>query len=156
PGRSLARRGPGCAEHASRRFPSLRKSRSLLFSLRGSLRERARLPKQKARSWTGPFVFVLRDAGGLRRLVLDHGVLGLVGGAGLGRLRPAARALGERGLDLLHGLGLGAALHRRDLARQTIERGLVELTLGVALLRLRIGAIEVAHDLGDRDDIARV
>src|SRR5262249_4055002 len=38
----------------------------------------------------------------------------VVGGAFLGGLGTAARALGEGGLDLLDRLGLGDLLHRRD------------------------------------------
>src|SRR5262249_60482708 len=83
------------------------------------------------------------------RFLLDHRIL-------VRRLRTATRTLGERRLDLLDRLGLGDALHRRDLARQTIERSFVELTLAVGLLRLRIRAVQVAHDLGDEDDVAGV
>src|SRR5215510_9209707 len=73
----------------------------------------------------------------LRRLVLDR--LFLIGGLG----RTTARALGERGLDLLDRLGLGDTLDSRDLAREPVQRRLIELTLGVGLLRLRLRAIEV-------------
>src|SRR5206468_9820652 len=66
------------------------------------------------------------------RLFLDDGFL-------VGRLDAATRALGERRLDLLDRLGLGDALHRRDLARQPVERGFVELPLAVGLLRLGLG-----------------
>src|SRR5215471_11520963 len=86
------------------------------------------------------------------RLLLDHLVVGLA----VGGLRTAARALGEGGLDLLDRLGLGDALHRRNLARQAIERGLVKLALGIGLLRLGVRAVEVAHHFGDRDDIAGI
>src|SRR6266516_2226265 len=91
------------------------------------------------------------DKAGLRRLVLDHLFGGFLGGLGT-----TARALGEGGFDLLHGLGLGATLHRRDLAREPVERGLIELALRIALLRLRVGAEQVAHDFRDGDDVARV
>ena len=46
--------------------------------------------------------------------------------------------------------------HRRDLARHAVQRRLVELALGIGLLRLRVGTVEVAHDLGDRDEVAGV
>src|ERR1700704_2059325 len=72
------------------------------------------------------------------------------------RLDAAARALGERALDLLDRFGLGDALHRRNLARETVERGLVKLPLRVGLLGLRVRAVEIAHDLGDGDDVAGV
>src|SRR5262245_40438696 len=94
---------------------------------------------------TGPCVPSWRLS--LRRLV-DH-LLAF-------RLGSAARALGERRLDLLDGLGLGDALHRRDLARQAVERRFVELALGVRLLGLALRAVEVAYHLGDGDDVARV
>src|SRR5215510_7096750 len=72
------------------------------------------------------------------------------------RLGTAARALGERRLDLLHGLGLGEALHRRDLARQPVECCLVELALRVGLLGLAFRPIEVAHHFRDGDDVAGI
>ena len=56
----------------------------------------------------------------------------------LGRLRPTPRALGERAFDLLDRFGLGDFLHRRDFARQPVERGFVKLPLGIELLRLGI------------------
>src|SRR3954470_22206379 len=87
----------------------------------------------------------------LRRFVCDLFLGRLVGGLGT-----AARALGERRLDLLDRLGLGAALHRRDLSAEPVERCFVKLTLRIALLRLRVGAEQVAHDLRDRHDVARV
>src|ERR1043166_3648958 len=86
---------------------------------------------------------------GLSGLVLDQSLAAL----GLGT---AARALGERRLDLLDGLGLGDAVDRGNLARQPIERGLVELAFAVGLLGLRLGAIKVAHHLGDCHDVAGV
>ena len=47
-------------------------------------------------------------------------------------------------------------LHRRDLARQPVERGFVKLPLGIGLLRLGVGAEQVAHHLGDGDDVAGI
>src|SRR5215470_10036072 len=108
----------------------------------GSLRRITR--KSKGPAWRRAFEFpTVTECGGLRRFVLDFGLV-------LARLRTATRTLGERRLNLLDRLGLGDALHRRDLARQTVERGFIELPLGVGLLRLRLRAIQVAHDLGDR------
>src|SRR5271169_3832649 len=75
-------------------------------------------------------------------LVLDHRLV-----FGLGRA--ATRTLGKRRFDLLDGFGLGHPLHRRDLARQTIECGLVELALAVGLLGLRFRSLQVAHDFRD-------
>ena len=64
---------------------------------------------------------------GLRRLFLDQF---------LGRLRPTPRALGKRRLDFLHRLRFGDVLHRRDLARQPVQRGFIELPFAVGLLGL--------------------
>src|SRR5262249_652283 len=74
-------------------------------------------------------------------------------GGGLGY---AMRPLVQAWFDLLYLFGLGDALHRRYLAREAIERRLVELTLRVGLLGLALRAIKVAHHLGDRDDVAGV
>src|SRR5262249_61114203 len=72
------------------------------------------------------------------------------------RLGTAARALGEGSLDLLDGLGLGQALHCRDLARQPVERRLVELALRIGLLRLALRPVQVAHHLADGNDLAGI
>ncbi len=48
------------------------------------------------------------------------------------------------------------AADRRDFAGQTLQRRLVKLTLGIALLALVVGAVQVAHHLGDRQQITRV
>ena len=58
--------------------------------------------------------------------------------------------------DGLLRLVLVAAADRRDFAGQTLQRGFVKLTLGIALLALVVGAVQVAHHLGDGDQIARV
>src|SRR3981081_1827321 len=97
----------------------------------------------------GPRYFSTRRRSRSGRLFLDDGFL-------VRRLHAATRALGERALDLLDRLGLGDALHRRDLAREPVERGLVELALRVALLRLGVGAEQIAHDFGARHEVARV
>src|SRR3954466_7513526 len=99
----------------------------------------------------GLFLFVGCRLSG--RLFLGGGFsLGFLAG-GLGT---TARALGERGLDLLDRLGLGDLLPRRDFARQPVERGFVKLPLGIGLLRLGVGPEQVAHHLGDGDDVARI
>src|SRR6185437_12972605 len=92
---------------------------------------------------------------GVVRLVHIAFTLGIALGAAFG-LDAAARALGELALDLLDCFGLGRVLHDGDLARQAVERGFIQLTLGVGLLGLRFRTVEVAHDLGDRDDVARI
>src|SRR5256714_1448766 len=105
---------------------------------------------KKARSWDRAF----------RNSCLRRRLRGFVGDLFLGRLFgglwTTARAFGERRFDLLDRLGLGAALHRRDFAREPVERRFVKLALRIALLRLRVGAEQVAHDLRDRHDVARV
>jgi hypothetical protein len=58
-------------------------------------------------------------------------------------------------LDLLDRLGLGDVLHHRDLARQAVERCLIELAFAIGLLGLRVGAVQIADDFGDGDDVAR-
>src|SRR5208283_534513 len=95
----------------------------------------------------GPLSFSERDLyrkTGLElgRLFLDHRVL-----FGL-RLRTAVRSLGQRGLDLLDRFGLREPLHGGDFTRQPVERRLVELALGIGLLRLRLRAKQIADDLG--------
>src|SRR5215471_15115520 len=64
-------------------------------------------PRKRARTWSG-------------RLVLKDRLLAI-------RRLAATQTFSQRRLDLLHGLGLGDALHRRDLARQPVERRLIEL-----------------------------
>src|SRR5689334_2059359 len=95
-----------------------------------------------------------------------------------GRSTPAAcvRGLGSSGLDLgllgghaptlgAFGQHLGNALdratlveffNRRQLARHPVEGRFVKLPLRIGLLRLALGAIKIAHDLGNRDEIAGV
>src|SRR5262249_61029399 len=85
----------------------------------------------------------------LRRLVLARLFLSLSGFGGA-----AARPLGERRLDLLHRLSLGNALDGRDLAREPVERRLVELPFRIRLLGLRVRTIEVAPDPSDPADVA--
>src|SRR2546423_6727356 len=105
---------------------------------------------KKARSWDRAF----------RNSCLRRRLRGFVGDLFLGRLFgglwTTARAFGERRFDLLDRLGLGAALHRRDFAREPVERRFVKLALRIALLRLRVRAEQVAHHLRDRHDVARV
>src|SRR5579862_4520748 len=79
--------------------------------------------KRKSPAFLPGFRVISSIWAGLGRLSLDHG---LVVGLGLGT---APRALGQRRFDLLDRLGLGDALHRRHLARQPVERRLVELAL---------------------------
>src|SRR5271170_1138212 len=94
--------------------------------------ERGNERKKKARHDRRAFAFRCEASDlALCRLFLDDGFLFRLG------LRTAARTLGERRFDLLDRFGLGDALHGGNLARQPVERGLVELPLGIRLLRLR-------------------
>src|SRR3984957_12854717 len=43
-----------------------------------------------------------------------------------------------------------------DFAGHPVERRFVELALGIGLFRLAFGAVQVAHHLGDRDQVAGV
>src|SRR6201995_3322837 len=97
----------------------------------------------------GPSVIVSRTRNGSGGLFLDHSLL-------VRRLAAAARTLGEGGLDLLDRLGLGDALHRRDFAREPVERRFVELTLAVGLLGLRFGADQIPNHFRDGDDVPRI
>ena len=45
----------------------------------------------------------------------------------------------ECGFNLFDGFRLGAALHRRNLTRQPVKRGVIELTVRVSLLSLGVG-----------------
>src|SRR3954468_12075705 len=69
------------------------------------------------------------------------------------------RALGvlaEELLYLLRGRLIVDLLDRGEFARHSLERLLIELALGVRLLGLTLGAVEVAHHFGDRDEITRI
>src|SRR6516162_3117466 len=70
------------------------------------------------------------------------------------RFWTTAWALRQSRLNLLDRLGLGDTLNRRDLPRQAIEGRFVQLTLGIGLLRLCFGTVEVANHFGNGDDIA--
>src|SRR6476660_9179572 len=82
-----------------------------------------------------------REDCGLCRLFLHYRlfVLSLT----LGRLRTSAGTLRNGTLNLLDRFVVCDALHRRDLAGEAIERGLVELELRVRLLRLRVRAKKI-------------
>ncbi len=75
---------------------------------------------------------------------------------GLGGHLVMARGLGQHVVDLGHRACLVELLDGGDLAGHAVERGFVELALGIRLLGLRLGAVEVAHHLGDGDEIAGV
>src|SRR4029453_11142900 len=122
-------------------------------------------PNKKPGLSTGLYYFDQQSC--LRGFILDRGIvavgigidlaLGINVGLGFGLgLGAAARALGELAFDLLDRLGFGHVLHDRDFPRQTIERRLIELTFAVGLFGLRFGAIEIAHHLGDGDDVSRI
>jgi hypothetical protein len=66
------------------------------------------------------------------------------------------RRLGEHVVDLGHGACLIHALDGGDLPRHAIERSFVKLPLGIRLLGLGLGPVEVAHHLGDGDKVAGI
>ncbi len=66
------------------------------------------------------------------------------------------RPLGQRSLDLLDRFGLREPLHGGDFTREPVESGLVELTLGIRLFRLRLRPEEVADNFRDGDDVAGI
>ena len=57
--------------------------------------------------------------------------------------------------DALHGTALVKLFDGGEFACHAVKRVLVELALGVRLFGLSLGAIEIAHDLGDRDQDRR-
>jgi hypothetical protein len=69
-------------------------------------------------------------------------------GCGSIRSHGASQAARDTGTRLLH--------RHRDFAGQALQRRFVKLTLGIALLALVVGAVQVAHHLGDGHQIARV
>src|SRR5690606_14778057 len=66
----------------------------------------------------------------------------------------ALRTLGEVGFYQTNSLGLRHLVDGGDFASETVESGLVELALGIGLLRLVLGTEEVADHFGDRDQVA--
>src|ERR1700722_11876673 len=104
-------------------------------------------PKQKPGRWAGLGILRQEEAPPSGRLVLKRRLFAFRGFA-------AARALGERGFDLLDGLGLGDALDSRDFSGQPVEGSLVKLALAIGLLGLRVGAEQIAYDLGNRHDVS--
>ena len=66
------------------------------------------------------------------------------------------RRLGEHVVDLGPGACLIHALDGGDLPRHAIERSFVKLPLGIRLLGLGLGPVEVAHHLGDGDKVAGI
>src|SRR5687767_6925366 len=80
----------------------------------------------------------------LRRLFLNRVVVAALSRRRFDRLRTTAWALGERRLDLLDRFGLGQLLHRGDFASEPVQRGFIKLPLGIGLLGLCVGAIEIA------------
>src|SRR5690606_27165178 len=65
-------------------------------------------------------------------------------------------AAGQHLADTALGLGLVGAADGGDLAGQPVERGLVELAFGIGLLALLVVAVQVAHHLGDREQLAGI
>src|SRR6056297_226168 len=66
------------------------------------------------------------------------------------------RARHQNLVHLLGGQNLIATGDGGNLAGKTLKRGLIKLTLGIALLALIVAAMQVAHDLGDGDQITGV
>src|SRR5690349_20010985 len=81
---------------------------------------------------------------------------GFLGRHAVFRLGVAVGVLGEEGLDLLDRHVVVDLLHRGDLARHALERLLEKLAFGIGLLGLALGAVEVAHDLGHRNEVAGI
>src|SRR5271165_1983411 len=94
--------------------------------------------------------FASMVAGKLRCLLFHHGFLVLIlafafAFAGTLGLWAASRALGQGRFDLLDRLGLGNALHGRNLAREAVQSGFIELALRIGLLRLGVRPEEIAN-----------
>jgi Staphylococcal nuclease homologue len=85
--------------------------------------------------------------GKARRIFPDLSQFGIAGLRGL---------LQQHRFDALDGGRLVGLFDGGDFARHAGECGFVKLALGIGLLRLTARAVQVAHDLGDRDQIARV
>ena len=68
----------------------------------------------------------------------------------------SASSLGQVDLDQPDRFSLRHAVDGRDLTRHAVECCLIELALGIGLLRLVVGAEQVAHDFRDRDEIAGI
>src|SRR5688572_9255857 len=85
------------------------------------------------------------------------GGLGLgAGAASLFRHAASLGALGKHLGDALHRAALVELLDGGNLASHAVERRFIELPFGIGLLRLRLRTVQVAHDLGDRDQITRI
>ena len=74
----------------------------------------------------------------------------------LSALAPRFGPLSRFDFDQANGFGFRHAVDRRDFARHPVECGLIELAFGIGLLRLVLGAIEIAHDFRDRNQVAGV
>ncbi|EIE50861.1 putative transposase [Citreicella sp. 357] len=59
-------------------------------------------------------------------------------------------------VNLARGGHFIATADRGDFAGQAFQRGFVKLTLGIGLFALVVGAVQIAHHLGDGDQVARV
>ena len=59
-------------------------------------------------------------------------------------------------LDRLQSVDLARLLDSGDLANHPVESGLVQLSLRIGLLGLRLRTVKVSHDFSDRVDIAGV
>src|SRR5262249_17521385 len=121
----------------TRRRPSLKTPSTQGPRPRGQALEVSTLLTKACLGWC----LMLPDASGS----LDLGLLG--GGT------PSLGALAQHLGDALHGTAFVELFDRRDFPRHAVERRLIELTLRVGLLRLALGAVEIAYDLSDGDEI---
>jgi hypothetical protein len=71
-------------------------------------------------------------------------------------VRDLHRSDDQYAVDGLRSTRLIDARHGGDLAGQAFKGGLIKLTLGVALLALVVAAVQVAHDFGNRQEVAGV
>src|SRR5690606_8988833 len=71
-------------------------------------------------------------------------------------LGAAARSLGQVDLDEADSFGLGEGVHGCNFAGHAVQSGFKQLALRVGLFRLVVSAVEIADNLGDQDQIARV
>ena len=62
----------------------------------------------------------------------------------------------ERSRHLLHGVVTANLFNSREFPGHPVQRALIELALGIGLLRLVAGAVKVADHFRDRHEVAGV